>query len=184
MKTARKRSNLGKGKRFSSHGYVQVSVPEHPFAEKCGYLYEHRLVMEKIIGRYLRSEEMVHHKNGNKADNNPENLVLVANAAEHLLLHRKRKDLRNPGEPNSIITCACGCGEELLKYDNMNRPRKYIHGHHENYKLSYNPDETILCECGCGTTINKFDKHGRTRRFIPGHNILLKYDKVYRVKKG
>lgn len=53
-----------------------VQVPEHPAAHKVGYVAEHRLVMEKMIGRYLRPEETVHHINGVRTDNRPGNLEL------------------------------------------------------------------------------------------------------------
>jgi len=118
------------GKTVHTLGYVLVSRPEHPNAQHNGYVFEHRLVMEKVIGRYLRTNEQVHHKNHDKTDNRPENLVLCSSIAEHRALHRKRSNgLRLPTEPNVLIKCSCGCGNKLSKYDDSGRPRKFIYGH-------------------------------------------------------
>jgi hypothetical protein len=56
--------------------YITVYTPNHPFSTKQGMVLQHRLVMEQILGRYLERHENVHHKNGDRTDNSPENLEL------------------------------------------------------------------------------------------------------------
>ena len=58
------------------NGYVIIYVPEHPKSFMRGWYYEHRLVMEKHMGRILNSWETVHHINDNKACNFLDNLFL------------------------------------------------------------------------------------------------------------
>ena len=64
------------GRYLHPNGYAQVRRVGHPNAAANGMVFEHRLVMSEIIGRPLTPDENVHHKNGDRADNRPENLEL------------------------------------------------------------------------------------------------------------
>lgn len=65
-------------------GYALVYVGRgYPGATKTGHIFEHRKVMQDLLGRPLRAEENVHHKNGVRADNRPENLELWSRSQPH-----------------------------------------------------------------------------------------------------
>lgn len=82
------------GRRKSSKGYVMILKKDHPRADKCGYVFEHILVAEQKIGRLISREESVHHINGIKNDNRPENLMIMKNG-EHTRLHNLRRKKNN-----------------------------------------------------------------------------------------
>ena len=65
------------GKSKTSTGYIEVYMPEHPKANKRKRVYEHILVWEATHNRKLRKGEIVHHLNGIKTDNTPENLIAM-----------------------------------------------------------------------------------------------------------
>ena len=65
------------GRSNSGDGHIKIQVLGHPHADKHGYIAEHRVIMEQRIGRYLSSDEIVHHLNGIKHDNRLANLVVV-----------------------------------------------------------------------------------------------------------
>ena len=72
------------GRSVDRNGYILVKSPGHPFATKKGYVREHRLVMEKKLGRYLHPKEVVHHRNRKRDDNRLSNLRLFRTNADHL----------------------------------------------------------------------------------------------------
>ena len=79
--------------RCRCNGYDMIKVPNHPYATKRGYVYEHRLVMEKHLGRYLLPDEKVHHINGKPLDNRVENLVVLSHRT-HLRNHVGTSDAK------------------------------------------------------------------------------------------
>lgn len=64
--------------------YVLVLRPDHPHADRHGYIREHRLVMEGHLGRLLGPKEVVHHVDGNGQNNAIENLRLYGSNSQHL----------------------------------------------------------------------------------------------------
>ena len=64
--------------RTTVNGYAAILTPKHPFANARGYVFEHRLIMEEKLSRYLQPNEKVHHINGDKTNNSVENLVVLS----------------------------------------------------------------------------------------------------------
>lgn len=92
-------------KRISNYGYVLIHKKNHPFRDKNGMVFEHRLIVEnnaekfdskyfvEIDGKkYLKKEYLVHHKNEIKTDNRIENLIIL-NKSEHTSLHNLEKQI-------------------------------------------------------------------------------------------
>lgn len=84
-------------KKTRADGYIAIYFPDHPKSNKDGYVMEHDLVMECIIGRHLKNDEVVHHKNHIRNDNKKENLELLT-FKEHAALHMKERQAKRKVE--------------------------------------------------------------------------------------
>jgi 5-methylcytosine-specific restriction endonuclease McrA len=91
---------------------VLVKMPEHPATDVRGYVYEHRLVMERELGRFLAPGERVRHDDNDPGNNDPLNLRLVA-----------------PLDYGAMTVCVCGCGTRMTVLDPAGRVRRYVSGH-------------------------------------------------------
>lgn len=77
-----------KGGITKHNDYIYILNRKHPFAHPNGYIKRSRLVMEKILNRYLNPFEIVHHINGVHNDDCPENLMYFASESEHQKFHQ------------------------------------------------------------------------------------------------
>lgn len=83
-----KNFNFKGGKHIDDRGYIQILMPEHPNAKSGSYIREHRLIAEKILGRFLKKSEVIHHIDNNKQNNLPKNLFYF----RHNVAHRRFED--------------------------------------------------------------------------------------------
>jgi hypothetical protein len=82
------------------NGYRYFYDPQHPMANVAGIVYEHRAVMFEHLGRVLRSDECVHHIDGDKLNNDPANLVVWLSQVHSMRHH--------VGEEVSVRCARCG----------------------------------------------------------------------------
>ncbi len=101
MSFSRKGKNIAcnnsnwKGGKKNIDGYIWIYSPNHPKAYNGIYVFEHRLIMEKHLKRFLNDSEVVHHVNGIKDDNRLFNLKLFPSQRAHTIFHLKKRGLTN-----------------------------------------------------------------------------------------
>lgn len=122
--------------------YEYVIDAMHPRANQEGQVYLHIIVAEEKLGRQLLPDETVHHKDSNKLNNAPDNLIIFATKADHTRFHGFNCDesfleLTSNGSyicrMKTYVCLDCGieitrgasrCPECSLKHKRMNRPTK------------------------------------------------------------
>lgn len=88
LRTGEKSQSWKGGRRKTGNGYIYVYCPSHPRSNK-GAVFEHILVMEKMLGHSIPEGAVVHHCNADRSDNRPYNLRLFPSHSEHQKYHNK-----------------------------------------------------------------------------------------------
>ena len=78
-----------------NNGYVEIMMPEHPNARSNGTILEHRLMAEKKLGRRLTKEETVHHIDGDRNNNDLDNLMVFKTNSDHSAFHKGAKAVQD-----------------------------------------------------------------------------------------
>jgi HNH endonuclease len=113
------------GVRIDKDGYRYILNKEHPFCDYAGYVPEHRLVLEKKLGRYLIKGEIAHHINEIVDDNRPENIELKNNTVEHLSSHDINRSLA-PMPMKDRVCLLCG-SKDTYKNSVTGKPVWYLY---------------------------------------------------------
>lgn len=108
-------------------GYVELSVPSHPRARRGGRVFEHTLVAEAALGKYLPSTAVVHHVDRDKSRNVGGNLVVCEDQTYHLLLHRRERALDATGDPNKAQCRYCQAWDLPERFDGRDGRGGHFH---------------------------------------------------------
>jgi len=102
MKEHYRQSRLGSknpmyknGKFKVKSGHILVLKPKHPFANVNGRVFEHRLIVEEYLGRYLKPFEQVHHIDGDSSNNVIDNLFLTTKKGNSIAHHSLNKLIKS-----------------------------------------------------------------------------------------
>lgn len=121
------RAHNWSGGRTIRRGYVYVLRPDHPDADRHGYVCEHVLKAEKALGKSLPAGVEVHHVNERRADNRNVNLVVCQDHAYHVLLHIRTRALKACGNANWRQCKYCKVWDDPANLTNVGHYRAARH---------------------------------------------------------
>lgn len=96
-----------KGGQTITKGYISIWMPNHHRADARGYVPQHILIFEKVLGKPLPIAIVSHHVNEIKSDNRNNNLVICQDQTYHFLLHKRTKALKVCGDANADYCRFC-----------------------------------------------------------------------------
>jgi len=100
------KTNLRPRSKVYTHKYRLIWMPEHPKSNNRGYVREHFLIVEKVLGRNLKDTEVVHHINEIRDDNRKCNLVILERKM-HPTIHLRMRAYKATGDPNKRKCSFC-----------------------------------------------------------------------------
>jgi hypothetical protein len=127
--------------RTKKNGYWIIKKPDHPQANNQGYIMEHRLVYEDSRNCCILPWAIIHHRDGNRANNVWYNLMLVVRS-EHSKIHHPRKDLG--------AICRCGSMNIRLRGIRNDRQRFRCNDCNDAWSISIPELEIMLKEYKAG----------------------------------
>lgn len=112
---------------FDSLGYHVTFDRDHPRSRHNGYVADHILVAETVNGGPLHKGAIVHHKDEDKTNNSPDNIVICKDRAHHILLHLEIKALKASGNKDYRKCGLCGLWDDQANLYRNPANRSYFH---------------------------------------------------------
>lgn len=173
------------------NGYRSIYLPDHPRSYKSGnwkgWIYEHVVIAEQSIGRYLREDEVVHHLDFNRSNNRSTNL-LVLPKSQHSKLHQwlnsgapgwqhpgqnwVNSEKPNSSEPNSCIRCGSHLQEKQKSFCSSD----CFHMHSRKVER---PSKSDLA-----SDISSMSWEAIARKYNVSSNAVRKWAKAYLLDKA
>ena len=155
-----KNPNWHGGIRITDRGYKLIKNKNHPHKDSLGYVREHILITEKVLGKSLPANAVVHHINRKTGDNILSNLVLCESQSYHLLLHQREKALRECGHVGWRKCCIC-------------------HQRDDPSNLYINPCNRVALHRKCGALKKRSARYGEGKEA----SVIIE-DGMVKAKKG